>query len=172
MLQSLKDNLMKAQNRIKKYADLKRTERSFSEGDFVYLKMQPYRETALGLRNALKLSSKYYGPFRVLKKVGKVAYQLQLPEGTLLHDVFHVNQLKRHLGPAAVPNAILPLLTPAGKIKVAPLAVLEYRQVPRREGAYNIPVPQWLIHWENLSPAEATWEDAKYIQATFPHFHP
>jgi hypothetical protein len=172
MIQSLKANLQKAQNRYKKYADLKRTECHFAVGDMVYLKMQPYRETALGLRNSLELSSKYYGPFRVLKKVGQVSYQLQLPAGTLLHDVFHVNQLKKHLGPAAVPNATLPLLTTDGKIKVAPLAILQSRQVPRKSGSYNILIPQWLIHWENLSPDEATWEDASFIQATFPEFHP
>jgi ribosomal protein L21E len=171
-LKSLQQNLLQAQQRMKKYADMNRTERKFSEGDMVYLKMQPYRETALGLRNALKLSSKYYGPFRILKTVGKVAYQLQLPAGTKLHDVFHVNQLKRHLGPAAVPNPTLPLLTPDGKVKVAPLAILQYRQVERNTGEYNIAVPQWLIHWENMSPADATWEDAKFIRATFPSFHP
>jgi hypothetical protein len=172
MLKSLKENLQQAQNRIKKYADMKRTERQFNVGDMVYLKMQPYRETALGLRNSLKLSSKYYGPFRVMKKVGQVSYQLQLPEGTLLHDVFHVNQLKKHLGPKAVPNSTLPLVTDDGKIKVAPRAVLQYRQIPRRAGSYDIPVAQWLVHWENLSPEEATWEDASFVQATFPSFHP
>ena len=57
-----------------------------------------------------------------MQRIGKVAYKLQLPEGTLLHDVFPVNQLKKHLGPAAVPNARLPLLTTEGKIKTAPLA--------------------------------------------------
>jgi hypothetical protein len=171
-LKSLQQNLLQAQQIMKKYADMNRTERKFSEGDMVYLKMQPYRETALGLRNALKLSSKYYGPFRILKTVGKVAYQLQLPAGTKLHDVFHVNQLKRHLGPAAVPNPTLPLLTPDGKVKLAPLAILQYRQVERNAGEYNIAVPQWLIHWENMSPADAMWEDAKFIRATFPSFHP
>jgi hypothetical protein len=157
---------------MKKFADLKRTERQFEIGDMVYLKMQPYKETTLGLRNALKLSSKYYAPFRVLQRIGKVSYKLQLPTSTLLHDVFHVNQLKKHIGPSAVPNPSLPLVTPDGKIKQAPLAILQYRQVPRKEGAYMIPVAQWLIHWENMTPAEATWEDAKFIQATFPSFHP
>jgi hypothetical protein len=54
--------------RMKKYADMNRSERSFVVGDIVYLKMQPYRETTLHLHITLKLSSKYYGPFRVLKK--------------------------------------------------------------------------------------------------------
>jgi hypothetical protein len=172
MLQTLQTNLLQAQQRMKKYADLKRTERTFDVGAMVYLKMQPYRQTALGLRNALKLTSKWYGPFKVIQRVGNAAYKLQLPEGTLLHDVFHVNQLKRHLGKNAVPNPQLPLVTPDGKIKVAPLAVLARRQVPRNAGSYQVAEPQWLIHWENLTPDEATWEDAKFIQATFPSFKP
>jgi hypothetical protein len=134
--------------------------------------MQPYRETALGLRNALKLTSKFYGPFRVTHRVGAVAYRLQLPVGTKLHDVFHVNQLKKHVGPNAVPNPTLPVLTPDGKIKVAPKEILQCRQIPRSAGDCDIDVDQWLIHWENLSPQEATWEDAKFIQAAFPHFKP
>ena len=167
MIKKLQQNLAQAQQRMKKFADLHRTEREFVEGDMVYLKMQPYRETALGLRNSLKLASKWYGPFRITKRVGRVAYKLQLPTGTQLHDVFHVNQLKKHLGRAAVPNATLPLLTADGKVKNAPLSILQCRQVPRSVGAYDVAVPQWLIHWENLSPAEATWEDAAYIHATF-----
>jgi hypothetical protein len=146
MLKQLQQNLAQAQQRMKKFADSHRTERSFKVGDMVYLKMRPYRETTLGLRNSLKLTSKWYGPFRVLQKIGKVAYQLQLPEGTQIHNVFHVNQLKKHLGDRAVPNPRLPLLTPDGKVKTAPLAVLQRRQIPRSEGAYDMAVPQWLIH--------------------------
>jgi hypothetical protein len=92
--------------------------------------------------------------------------------GTKLHDVFHVNQLKKHVGPNAVPNPTLPVLTPDGKIKVAPKEILQCRQIPRSAGDCDIDVDQWLIHWENLSPQEATWEDAKFIQAAFPHFKP
>lgn len=151
MLQTLQHTLAPAQQRMKKYADLNWTERTFQEGDLVYLKMQPYQENALGLRNALKLTSTWYEPFKVMKRIGNAAYQLQLPAGTLLHDVFYVNQLKRHLGKSAVPNPSLPLVTAEGKIKTAPLAVLDRRQVPRNAGAYNTAVTQWLVHWENMS---------------------
>ena len=157
---------------MKKFADAKRTERQFAVGDLVYLKMQPYREAALGLRNSLKLTSKYYGPFRVIQRVGAVAYKLQLPEKTKLHDVFHVNQLKKHVGPKAVVNPKLPVLTEDGKIKTFPLKILQRRQIPRSAGDYYIPVDQWLIHWENLTEKKATWEDAKFIIAAFPSFKP
>jgi hypothetical protein len=172
MMKFLQQNLTQAQHKMKKFPDLNRTERTFEVVEMVYLKMQPYRETALGLRNSLKLTSKYYGPFKILSKVGRVAYKLQLPASAKIHDVFHVNQLKKHLGPAAVPNPLLPLVTPDGKIKTYPLTILQHRQIARSAGEYDIAVPQWLIHWENLSEEEATWEDAAFIQATFPTFKP
>lgn len=98
MLARLKENLAKAQTRIKKFADRLRSERQFELGDMVYLKMQPYRQNAFGLRGSLKLRAKFYGPFRVLEKIGKVAYKLQLPEEANIHPVFHVSQLKKHVG--------------------------------------------------------------------------
>jgi hypothetical protein len=142
MIKSLRQNLAYAQHKMKKFADRKRTPRTFEIGDMVYLKMQPYREKALGLGHALKLTSKFYGPFRVMKKVGHVAYQIQLPTGTQMHNVFHVNQLKKHLGPRAVPNAKLPLLTHDGKLKTQPIAILQIRQIPCRAGDYDVAVPQ------------------------------
>jgi hypothetical protein len=101
--QVIKDTLQKAQARIKNQADKHRTEREFEIGNMVYLKLQPYRNTSLSAHRSLKLHSKFYGPFRVLDRIGKTAYKLLLPEGCQLHNVFHVSQLKKHLGPKAVP---------------------------------------------------------------------
>lgn len=166
MWQQLKSNLANAQARMKKYADQKRVERTLSVGDMVYLKMQPYRLNAFGIRSHIKLQSKFYGPFRVMARVGNVAYKLLLPASTSIHPVFHVSQLKKHLGPTAVPCADLPLLSPDGRIRTEPSLVLETRQIPRN----NLPVVQWLVQWENLPPDDASWEDADFIKRTFPAF--
>jgi hypothetical protein len=91
-----------------------------------------------------------------------------LPAGCQLHDVFHVSQLKKHLGPSAVPSPDLPLIDDKGTIKVAPIAILQRRMIPRN----NEPVVQWLIHWMNMPESEATWEDASFIRKVFPSFHP
>uniref|UniRef100_A0A0A9A0M3 Integrase catalytic domain-containing protein n=1 Tax=Arundo donax TaxID=35708 RepID=A0A0A9A0M3_ARUDO len=167
-LQNIRENLQQAQNRMKKYADRHRTERMLNTGDMVYLKVQPYRHTTLGIHSSLKLHSKYYGPFRVLQRIGQVAYKLLLPTGCAMHPVFHVSQLKKHIGPKVVPQEGLPLTDSEGNIKMAPMAILERRLIPRN----NEPVVQWLIQWVNLPPAAATWEDADFIRKIFPEFHP
>lgn len=166
MTDQLKENLQQAQNRMKRYADLKRTEREFKVGDLVYWKMAPYRLSAFGFRGYLKLQNKYFGPFMVTQRVGKVAYKLQLPEHVQIHPVFHVSQLKQHLGPKAIPSPHLPVVNDDGTLKTAPVGVLQVRQIPRN----NAPVVQWLVQWTNLSPEEATWEDADYVKYTFPAF--
>jgi hypothetical protein len=107
-----------------------------------------------------------------MQTVGKRAYKLQLPEGTLFHVVFHVSHLKKHIGPKAIPSANLPLVTPSGMIKYSPVSILQRRQVPRSAGDYDVAVPQWLIQWEGMTEAEATWEDVEFITKTFPEFKP
>ena len=157
---------------MKKQVDHHRQERVLEVGDMVYLKLQPYMHTSLSIHRYLKLHSKYYGPFCVLQKIGHTAYKLLLPEGCQLHHRFHVSQLKKHLGPKAIPSPHLPLLNPDGTILVAPEAVLERKLIPRVQGAISVPVVQWLIKWQNLTPEQATWEDAAFIQKVFPAFQP
>lgn len=165
---AIKSSLLKAQARMKHFADMNRTERVLTVGDMVYLKMQPYRHNSLGLHSSLKLHSKYYGPFRVLERIGSVAYKLLLPASSQIHPVFHVSQLKKHIGPKVVPEPGLPLTDDNGNILSQPTAVLERRLIPRN----NAPVVQWKVQWANLPPSAATWEDAAFISKVFPAFNP
>ncbi|XP_010230065.1 uncharacterized protein LOC104582310 [Brachypodium distachyon] len=172
-LQIIKDNLLKAQHRVKYYADKNRVERTLNVGDMVYLKIQPYRHTSLSLHRSLKLHSRYYGPFKVLEKIGELAYKLLLPEGCRLHPVFHVSQLKLHLGPQAVPSPHLPLIDDTGNIQVAPEEILERRMIPRPTADnINVAIVQWKIKWVNLPVEVSTWEDANFVRKIFPAFHP
>jgi len=98
----LQFHLTRAQTRMKAQADQHRREVEFQEGDLVYVKLQPFRQTSVAVRTCHKLAAKYFGPFPVLARIGKVAYRLQLPPTAQIHPVFHISQLKKHVGTAAV----------------------------------------------------------------------
>jgi hypothetical protein len=99
VLQILKDNLTMAQNRIKQQEDQHRSERSFEVGDWVFLRLQPYKHISLKqAKKDNKLSPKYYGPYRLLQKIGTMAYKLEFPTSSGVHPVFHVSCLKKVIG--------------------------------------------------------------------------
>lgn len=79
MLKLLRDNLQKAQDRMKSQADLKRREVQFEVVDHVFLKIQPYRQKSLAKRRFEKLSPSFFGPYSIRRRVGLVAYELNLP---------------------------------------------------------------------------------------------
>ena len=89
-----KAHLLRAQTRMKALADTRRTDVVFNSGEFVFVKLQPYKQ--LSARQGLysKLAKRYYGPFPIIRRVGAVAYELQLPEHAKIHNVFHVSALK------------------------------------------------------------------------------
>jgi hypothetical protein len=157
-----------AQERMKRHADKKRTERTLQVGDMAYLKLQPYRHNALSVHKSMKLHSKCYGPFKVLQRVGQVAYTLLLPEGCSIHPIFHVIQLKQHIGPKVIPQTNLLLVDSEGNIKMHPGKLLERRLIPCNNGL----ILQWLIKWINLPKEAATWEDVDFMRKAFLDFTP
>ena len=98
VLDTLKVHLATAQARMKTQADKHRQERSFAMGDWVFLRLQPYRQQSLASKGRWKLSPRYFGPFQVLKKIGSVSYKLDLPAESRIHPVFHMSSLKLKLG--------------------------------------------------------------------------
>ena len=75
---------------MKLQADRHRTDRAINIGDWVWFKLQPYRQTTAQMRCNQKLAKKYFGPFKSKATSGKVSYKLQLPHEARIHNVFHV----------------------------------------------------------------------------------
>jgi hypothetical protein len=146
---------------MKKQADQQRSKRSFEVGDLVFLKLQPYVQTSLAPRAHQKLALKFFGPYRILSRVGSVAYKLELPAHSFIHPVFHVSQLKKAVGAG---HQVTPVLSHDFAIKLAPEQVLDTRVVARGSNQ----VKQVFIKWNNLPITLATWEDYDAIREEFP----
>lgn len=133
--------------------------------DWVYLKIQPYRQLTLSNHHFYKLSSKYYGPYVILERVGSVAYKLSLPPELLLHPKFHVSLLM-------LCHSILKKISHTHVLDISnpycptPLEILQHRIVQKG----NRVVVQWLIKWDQIPVENSTWEDANVLKTRFPYF--
>ncbi|GJV83306.1 putative reverse transcriptase domain-containing protein [Tanacetum coccineum] len=105
-ISQIKDRLKAARNRQKSYADKRRKPLEFSVGDYVLLKVSPWKGVVRFGKKG-KLKPRFVGPFEIIKKVGPMAYGLDLPEELDgVHDTFHMSNLKKCL---ADPTLQVPL---------------------------------------------------------------
>ncbi|XP_059067504.1 uncharacterized protein LOC131858320 [Cryptomeria japonica] len=160
ILKALKDNLQIAQNRQKLYADRQRIERSFEVNDMVYLRLQPFRQSTLKKSGAEKLKPCFYGPFRVIRRVGVVAYELELLVSSRVHNVFHVSRLKKALGHNVIVSLDLPPLDEEGELVLVPEAILDVRERLLRRRT----IREYLVKWKDLPVEDATWENEEVLQ--------
>ncbi|WMV10285.1 hypothetical protein MTR67_003670 [Solanum verrucosum] len=117
-----------------------------------------------------KLSPRYVGPYRILKKIGKMAYELELPADlAAVHPAFHISLLKKCVGD---PASIVPLESVAVKDSLSyedvPVEILD-RQVRRLR---NKEVASVKVLWRSQSVEGATWEAEAAMKSKYPHLFP
>ena len=112
----LQENLHMARNRMKQQADQHRSECTFQAGNMVFLCLQSYKQSSLKIKGNQKLAPKFYGPYKVLQKIGTISYKLELPSSSRIHPVFHVSCLKKVIGTNIKAQTILPELDNEGSI--------------------------------------------------------
>nr|GEV96131.1 retrotransposon protein, putative, Ty3-gypsy subclass [Tanacetum cinerariifolium] len=154
----------KCRSRQKSYADLKSRLTEFEVGDKVMLKVSPWRGVIrFGKRG--KLSLRFIGPFKVIERIGPIAYKLELPDKLHgIHDTFHVCNLKRCF---VNDDVVLPLdevqLDDKLHFIEEPVEIMD-REVKRLKQS-RIPIVK--VRWNSLRGPEFTWEREDFFRSKF-----
>ncbi|KAA0032714.1 DNA/RNA polymerases superfamily protein [Cucumis melo var. makuwa] len=161
----IRENLRKAQDRQKSYADKRRRNLEFQVGDQVFLKLSPWRGV-IRFGRKCKLSPRYIGPYQITKRVGPAAYGLELPiELARIHDVFHVSMLRKYIpDPSHVLQEQPVELKEDLSYVEEPVQILDRKEQVLR----NKTIPLIKVLWRHHGAEEATWEPEYQMKKRYP----
>ncbi|XP_055812063.1 uncharacterized protein LOC129881979 [Solanum dulcamara] len=135
-------------------------------GDHVCLGVSPMKGV-MRFRRKVKLNPRFIGPFKILARVGEVAYKLALPPSlSAVHNVFHIFMLRKYVSDE---SHVLPLdsveLGPDLTFEEEPIAILDrkVRKLRIKE------IASVKVQWKHCSVGEATYEMEADIRARFPY---
>nr|GEY63072.1 putative reverse transcriptase domain-containing protein [Tanacetum cinerariifolium] len=162
----IKQRMQVAQDRQKSYANQKQKPMEFEVGDRVILKVSPWKGVVrFGKRG--KLNPRYVGPFKVLAKVGKVAYKLKLPqELSRVHHTFHVSNLKKCYSDKPLVMSLEGVhIDDTLQFVEEPVEIME-RKIKRLKRSQ---IPLVKVRWNSKRGPEFTWEREDSFKRKYPH---
>ena len=95
----------------------------------------------------------------MIQKIGEVAYELELPEGSKIHNVFHVSCLKKAIGQKIFISDTLPPLDDEGQLTLIPKNTLKTRERRLRSRT----IKEYLVQWKDLPSEDSTWEEENIL---------
>jgi hypothetical protein len=150
----LKENLqMEKKNGMKQQENQNQSKRQFEGGDWVFFRLQYYKQSTLKQKKNQKLAPKFYRPYKIIHKIGQVAYELYFP--SRIHKVSHVSSLKRVLGQIMSLQIELPELDYEGNLIIKPEKFIDRLYI----SMWNRTIVEYLIKWKNMPLEETTWEN-------------
>ena len=157
--------MLASQSRQKSYADPKRRNVEFQVGDYVFLRVSPWKGVRRFGKKG-KLSPRFVGPFEILERIGQVAYRLALPSAlSAVHNVFHVSALRRYVSDVSHILSYEDLeLEPDLSFEEQPVQILDRKDKVLR----NKTIPLVKVLWRNNKVEEATWELESDMQSQYP----
>ncbi|KAK6160449.1 hypothetical protein DH2020_003830 [Rehmannia glutinosa] len=162
----VQEAMEKVKNRQKIYADKRRKDLEFEVGDEVFPRFSP-RKGLINPKKGGKLSPRYVGPYKILQRIGKLAYRLELPaQYAGMHDVFHVSRLKKYRpDPEHIITRDTPPLMENLSYTGKPIQIIDQqiRQLRKRE------ILMVKVVWQNHNRDEyATWEMEEDMRNQYP----
>ncbi|GJX37229.1 hypothetical protein Tco_0250532 [Tanacetum coccineum] len=162
----IKSRIQAARDRQKIYANIRRKPMVFHVGDKVMLKVSPWKGVVrFGKRG--KLNPRYVSPFKVIERVGTVAYKLEIPQQlSRVHNIFHVSNLKKCLSDELL---VIPLeeLRIDDKLhfmeELVEVMDREIKQLKRSR------IPIIKVKWNSKRGPEFTWEREDQFKQKYPH---
>ncbi len=139
-----------AQQRQRATVDKGRRPQEFNVGDDVLLSTANISFKGVG---APKLMPRYIGPYKVVKRIGATAYELELASNMRIHDVFHVSLLKPYM-PGRNVHPPPPELTDDGHVEFEVDRILQHED--RRRGGKTR--REYFVHWRGYDRSHDTWE--------------
>ncbi|GJX36380.1 putative reverse transcriptase domain-containing protein [Tanacetum coccineum] len=162
----IKKRIQAARDGQKSYADRRRKPLEFEVGDKVMLKVSPWKGVIrFGKRG--ELNPRYIGPFRIISKVGMLAYRLKLPgQLSRVHSNFHVSNLKKcFVGePLAIPLEEIQIDDKLNFIE-EPVEIMD-QEVKRLKQSRILIVK---VRWNSRRGPEFTWEREDQMKKKYPH---
>ena len=145
-VQLIRERLWASQSRQKSYADIRVKDIEFEVDDYVYLKISPMKGVKRFGKKG-KLNPQYVGPFRILSRFVKGAYELELPSDLAsVHPVLHVSFLKKCIGDPSVVVLIQSIgVQNTLSYEEIPVEILDYQTRRLR----NKEVPLVKLLWRN-----------------------
>ncbi|KAM1760325.1 hypothetical protein ACFX12_003211 [Malus domestica] len=164
-VQVIKSNLKAAQDRHKSLADKHAIDRVYKIGDWVFLKLSPWRGVVRFGKKG-KLSLRYIRPYRITERVGEVAYKLEvLLELSKVHDVFHVSMLRHYV---SNPSHVIPPqpldINSDLTYDEKPITILDWKDKILRNKTMRL----MKVLWRNHSVEEANWETEERMKEMYP----
>jgi len=146
------------QSRQKVYADRRRRELEYSPGDLVLLNSKHIAMRKRIPKAARKLMPRFLGPFRVVERIGKVAYRLDLPATMRrVHPVFHVSLLKLYQHNSSRPFTPTPIIWAEDPEPENPLYEIDHILAHRERSRRGKSTYEFLIKWTGLGPEHNEW---------------
>ncbi|GJT95477.1 putative reverse transcriptase domain-containing protein [Tanacetum coccineum] len=162
----IKSHIQAARDRQKSYADVRQKPLEFQVGDKVMLKVSPWKGM-IHFGKQGKLNPRYIRPFKIIAKVGTVAYRLELPEQlSRIHSTFHISNMKKCMSDET-------LAIPLDEIQIddklyfieEPVEIMD-REVKRLKQSRIL---IFKVRWNSGRGPEFTWEREDQMQKKYPH---